>query len=180
MLNEVKLLVFDLDGTLLNSDKNITIETKKEIQRAAKQGIKICLASGRFEKMMYLEKNILDCVDFMISSNGAQICDFKNNIIYKNSLNKDDFINVFELIKEHGYKAMIYSSDSAYYPKGVDKMLNKIENYKNKLALNGFDVDFQAYAYDDISDFYDLNDISKAVIYEDISNLIKIKVIFWR
>lgn len=40
MLNEVKLLVFDLDGTLLNSDKNITIETKKEIQRAAKQGIK--------------------------------------------------------------------------------------------------------------------------------------------
>ena len=81
MLNEVKLLVFDLDGTLLNSDKNITIETKKEIQRAAKQGIKICLASGRFEKMMYLEKNILDCVDYMISSNGAQICDFKNNII---------------------------------------------------------------------------------------------------
>lgn len=50
MLNEVKLLVFDLDGTLLNSDKNITIETKKEIQRASKQGIKICLASGRFEK----------------------------------------------------------------------------------------------------------------------------------
>ena len=44
-------------------------------------------------------------------------------------------------------------------------------NYKNKLALNGFDVDFPAYAYDDISDFYDLNDISKAVIYEDISNL---------
>ena len=36
MLNEVKLLVFDLDGTLLNSDKNITIETKKEIQRVAK------------------------------------------------------------------------------------------------------------------------------------------------
>lgn len=171
MLNEVKLLVFDLDGTLLNSDKNITIETKKEIQRASKQGIKICLASGRFEKMMYLEKNILDCVDYMISSNGAQICDFKNNIIYKNSLNKNDFINVFELIKEHGYKAMIYSSDSAYYPIGVDKMLNKIENYKNKLALNGFDVDFPAYAYDDISDFYDLNDISKAVIYEDISNL---------
>ena len=95
----------------------------------------------------------------------------KPNIIYKNSLNKDDFINVFELIKEHGYKAMIYSSDSAYYPIGVDKMLNKIENYKNKLALNGFDVDFPAYAYDDISDFYDLNDISKAVIYEDISNL---------
>ena len=26
MLNEVKLLVFDLDGTLLNSDKDITIE----------------------------------------------------------------------------------------------------------------------------------------------------------
>ena len=42
-----KLLVLDLDGTLTNSNKQITQHTLETLKRAQEKGIKIVLASGR-------------------------------------------------------------------------------------------------------------------------------------
>ena len=42
-----KLLAFDLDGTLTNSDKIITPRTKTAIYKAREEGSIIALASGR-------------------------------------------------------------------------------------------------------------------------------------
>ena len=43
---DIKCIAFDLDGTLLTSDKTIDERTKDSIQRAMKQGIHIIIASG--------------------------------------------------------------------------------------------------------------------------------------
>uniref|UniRef100_UPI00112F5A1B HAD-IIB family hydrolase n=2 Tax=Gammaproteobacteria TaxID=1236 RepID=UPI00112F5A1B len=42
-----KLIALDMDGTLLNSQKQISPRTKQAIAKAREQGIKIVLASGR-------------------------------------------------------------------------------------------------------------------------------------
>ena len=40
-------IALDLDGTLLNSKKEISKRNKEAIRKAAKAGVKIILASGR-------------------------------------------------------------------------------------------------------------------------------------
>ena len=45
--NQVKLIAIDMDGTLLNSQKEIPEENIKAIQDAAAAGIKIVLCTGR-------------------------------------------------------------------------------------------------------------------------------------
>ncbi|MGZ7222912.1 HAD hydrolase family protein, partial [Streptococcus pyogenes] len=43
----IKLIAIDMDGTLLNSQKEISDLDKKTLQKAAKAGIKIVLCTGR-------------------------------------------------------------------------------------------------------------------------------------
>lgn len=45
--NQVKLIAIDMDGTLLDSQKEIPAENIQAIQEAAVAGIKIVLCTGR-------------------------------------------------------------------------------------------------------------------------------------
>ena len=42
-----KLLVLDLDGTLTNAKKEITLHNREALIRVQQQGVKLILASGR-------------------------------------------------------------------------------------------------------------------------------------
>ncbi len=42
-----KVLAFDIDGTLLDSKKQLAESTRRTIMAAAKQGCKIAIATGR-------------------------------------------------------------------------------------------------------------------------------------
>ena len=75
-----KMLVLDLDDTLLKSDRTISESTKEHLLRAQKNGIIIVLASGR---PTYGIRKIADelCLSensgYIISYNGARIVDCK-------------------------------------------------------------------------------------------------------
>ena len=47
-MGQIKLVAFDLDGTLFNDKKEVTPETFATLERAAKMGIEIVPATGRF------------------------------------------------------------------------------------------------------------------------------------
>ncbi|MGM0217493.1 hypothetical protein IGI43_000588 [Enterococcus sp. AZ126] len=44
---DVKAIVLDIDGTLLNDEKKLTAQTKEALITAQKNGVKVILASGR-------------------------------------------------------------------------------------------------------------------------------------
>lgn len=47
MMKEIKLIMFDLDGTLLNEDGHISDKNKAAIKAVRKKGVLVTLASGR-------------------------------------------------------------------------------------------------------------------------------------
>lgn len=78
---DCKLLLFDLDGTLLRSDKTISDETLRVLQKCREKGILIGVSTSRSEQ------NCLPFVeslkpDIMISSGGALVR-FRGEFIYK-------------------------------------------------------------------------------------------------
>ena len=76
---EIRLIMLDLDGTLLNSDKKLTPRNAAALQRAAAAGAEIVPATGRFFGGMPEEVRRLPFLHYAITINGAQIYDIEND-----------------------------------------------------------------------------------------------------
>lgn len=81
-----KVVVSDLDGTLLNSDQEVSEFSKKVIRKLIDNGIKFYIATGR----AYPDaKQIMESIGIkipLISANGGVINDVEGNEIYRNNL----------------------------------------------------------------------------------------------
>ena len=71
----IKLLVLDLDGTALASDKSFSERNKRAVENVANSGIKVIFATGRSIIGIADEILQLSCVRYVIASNGARIFD---------------------------------------------------------------------------------------------------------
>ena len=73
----VKIICFDLDGTLLTDDKNILEENRNAIKRAKENGIEIVICTGRQNITAKTFNEIIGPNKYMICNNGAEIIDLQ-------------------------------------------------------------------------------------------------------
>ena len=78
-MNSVKLLALDLDGTLLNSQKELTPRTRDALYAAAEAGVEIVPTTGRFFTGMPEVIQKLPFLHYAITINGAQVYDIREN-----------------------------------------------------------------------------------------------------
>lgn len=71
----IRLIALDLDGTLLNSEKEIPEENRRALQEAAEQGTLIVPCTGRFYLGMPEQVRQLPFVRYAITINGAEVYD---------------------------------------------------------------------------------------------------------
>lgn len=100
-----KAIFLDLDGTLLDDDKNVSQENRKAIDMAESIGVSVCLCSGRQKEFVkkIKEKAGINS-QYVISSNGCEIYDLKNKEVLftanlENSLSK----NLYEYCENKGH-----------------------------------------------------------------------------
>jgi len=72
----IKLIVFDLDDTLLNSNSSISPRTYQAIQQVVAKGIKVTLATGRMYSSAIPFARSLGLEIPVISYNGALITSY--------------------------------------------------------------------------------------------------------
>lgn len=73
---DIKLLVLDVDGTLLNSNREMSERTVKTLKKVQQNGVRIALATGRptYGVLPFAKAIDLDFNDgFIISYNGAKV-----------------------------------------------------------------------------------------------------------
>lgn len=96
-----KLIAVDMDGTLLNEQKEITNRCRQAVVELKKKGKKFVLATGRpiHGVMRYLEKlNLFDENDYVITYNGALVQSTKTkHIIFDKPLSLDAYRELYEL-----------------------------------------------------------------------------------
>ena len=73
--NDIKLIVLDLDGTLLNSKKELSPGNFAALEAAAAKGIYVVPCTGRFFKAMPECIRSLPFLHYAITINGAEIYD---------------------------------------------------------------------------------------------------------
>lgn len=70
-----RLIALDLDGTLLDSEKRLPPENAAALERAAREGVVIVPATGRFYDAVPPCVKALPCARYFITINGAAVLD---------------------------------------------------------------------------------------------------------
>ena len=110
-----KLLVIDVDGTLLNDQKQITPHTKAAILKAQQMGVHVVLASGRptggiLPLAQELELN--NYGGYVISYNGAQIIDMPTGkVLFEKRLNPELIPYLDKKAKKNDFAIFTYLED---------------------------------------------------------------------
>lgn len=108
-----KALLFDVDGTLFNSNHEISKLTLEGIKKAYEKGIKIAVVTGRSPSGVKSVKDQLGFSVPFICSGGAIAFDNKGKIIYENALGGKNTKDVIDYVKSLKIDALwnVYAND---------------------------------------------------------------------
>ncbi len=110
----VQLIVSDIDGTLLNSDHNLSERSIKALRAAHAQGVKIALATG---KAAMAGKTIIEQVGipmYGIYVQGLLLMNEDGRVFGQQSLHPDIARQVITYADERGFAIIAYGSDRLY------------------------------------------------------------------
>lgn len=145
-----KVLVLDIDGTLTNSEKQITPATRQGILNTLQRGHKVILASGRptpgmrrYEEELELQKY----GGYLLSFNGARIVECRTGeIVYQRTLPLSMIPGLYAFAREKGCGLITYFGDrviSAFEPDEYVELESRINGMEIKVVDNFKDyVDF--------------------------------------
>lgn len=105
-----KLIAIDLDGTLLNSEGEITEANKKALKKAIDKGIHVILASGRVSTSVLELANQIGANEYFISGNGTSIVDIKQNkSIFNKYMSKYKVLEIAKICEENSIFYNLYT-----------------------------------------------------------------------
>lgn len=127
-----KLVAIDMDGTLLNSQHEISERNKKAIKDATEKGINIVITTGRiFTSAKYYAK-LLGIKTPIIACNGAYIREYeRNNVIYDCPMNLEDCIKVLVEAEKNEIYYHLYDNQN-FYVKELKYSSLKYFNWNNE------------------------------------------------
>jgi len=185
------IVFFDVDGTLLNSEKKVTPLTRFTLELLKENGIKMCIATGRPIKSARLAMK-LHGIDHLLSgyvcNNGIDTLNLTNNVSSQHHLlNRDEAIKILNHVKSLNLNAMIYGQDQLYAFE-LDETVSRIseQNALEVIIIDLYTLDFESTpkvlfivndeSSKDIHEFMDKNPlpgyqsfISQSDLYEFVS-----------
>lgn len=114
MNQKIKLICIDMDGTLLNSNHEISERNKETLRQAKKLGVNIAITTGRLFGSARYYSNLIGIENTpVIASNGAYIkTNYEDIPILENSIPKEIAIEIYKIIKKHNLKINFNSWDT--------------------------------------------------------------------
>ncbi len=133
-----KLLVLDVDGTLLNDEREISKRTLAALLKVQQMGVRIVLASGRpTYGLMPLAKTLElgNYGGFVLSYNGCQIIKVQNGeILFERRINPEMLPYLEKKARKNGFAIFTYHDDTLI----TDSPDN--EYIKNEALLNNLKI----------------------------------------
>ncbi|MBR6229360.1 MAG: HAD hydrolase family protein [Eubacterium sp.] len=107
MKTDIRMIAFDLDGTLLTEEKILTPRTAEVLRRASSRGIELLATTGRALSGIPDAVKILDGANYALTANGAGVYRRKDGILdaWKQTLSEAaaEGLPSFELDSEGSY-----------------------------------------------------------------------------
>lgn len=137
-MNNIHAIFIDLDGTLLNDEKEIGNYTKEVIKKY-KNDINIIPTSARsFNRIKpYLEElGLLDNFNYTICFNGALIVNNQAVELFSSHISKNTMQELISLIDKHNIEWIIYTKNELFKKSKIDD-INKFIRDNDTFKLIG-------------------------------------------
>lgn len=132
------IIALDLDGTLTNSEKNITPRTFDALMKAQREGVRLVLASGRPTFGIAALANQLQLADYggyVLSYNGGRIIDWcKKTVIFSQVVDQ----KLVPILYDFAEKAQL--PIVTYLPDAILASKNEGEYLAEEARINGMPV----------------------------------------
>ncbi len=109
-----KMLVLDVDDTIITTRDKLAPATKEAIEKARRRGVQVALASGRMHQAMKSLANTLELELPLISCNGAMIRNLDGSVVTKEVLDADAARAVVRFFRENERIMQLYRQDGLF------------------------------------------------------------------
>jgi len=129
-----KLVVTDMDGTLLNSEKKISEGNLKTIKTLKSRGVKFVIATGRLDTMIKSYLKQIENDTPVICCNGALIRNsLKNEFYYANDIDNESCLKVSEICNKYSVPFILYCEETVY-SNSVNFKIKSLYDYNSKVS----------------------------------------------
>ena len=129
-----------MDGTLLNSENEISKRNREALYKATKQGVYVVLTTGRilpsaiyYGKSINLDNPIIACNGAIISNGGTK------DIIYENKMSFDSSKKVVELANKYDIHFHFYDKSTFYTKKVSEETEQYYFSFQDSLKKQGIE-----------------------------------------
>jgi len=161
----IKMVVSDLDQTLLNSDATFSPENLDAIRAAEAKGIFFTICSGRIFPMLEVYVRALDIQGPVITTNGAAIVDGKTGkLLSKHTIPHEIAVKILDYARERDYDYSALTGQVSYFS-GNSQRIKRFERYNEIAESDGLKAMhleyFNGRSYTNIED-----EILKMLLYQ--------------
>lgn len=122
-----KLMVVDIDGTLVNSEGKLTDRTKEAVKLAVEKGLVFTIASGRpMQGIEYLNEQLGLEVPYITYNGAAVVMGKSKEILYERNLEPSDAREIIELGKRFNTTIIVWAKNKLY----VNEINERTDKYK--------------------------------------------------
>lgn len=115
MNKQIKMVAFDLDGTLLNSEKTISEGTKKALEKAIEQGIVVLPATGRPLVGVPQELKDFPGIQYAVTANGARVVNIKTGeTVCESTLSLETAEKIIDVFDQFDCHQEIFANGFSY------------------------------------------------------------------
>lgn len=132
------IIALDLDGTLTNSEKNITPRTLDALMKAQREGVRLVLASGRPTFGIATLANQLQLADYggyVLSYNGGRIIDWCEKTVIFSQVVDQKLVPILYDFAEKAQLPIV-----TYLPEAILASKNEGEYLAEEARINGMPV----------------------------------------
>ncbi|WP_332239091.1 Cof-type HAD-IIB family hydrolase [Sporolactobacillus sp. KGMB 08714] len=156
----IKLIALDMDGTLLNNEREISWENLRALRFARSKGIALVIASGRAFFDIQSKMKDVDIDTHAIGTNGATIHSADGTLLGADFLDRTRTLQIVAELVRQKYYIGVYTEQNIYVPEDGTKWLH--EELKRLNIHEDRSVGFQGATRDDFYRFFgDWREIEK-------------------
>jgi Cof subfamily protein (haloacid dehalogenase superfamily) len=137
---KIRLIVCDMDGTLLDSGKRISDRTLETLREARRKGVATTICSGRIHPMLgvYVRRLALD-VPFIAANGGVIFDPAGRKVLYEEPLPSDEARLLFDFCGQNGLDYCALGAEGGFFSPG-GRCAKRFEDYNRAAEASGIET----------------------------------------
>ena len=157
-MSSYDLIAMDMDGTVLNSRKEITKEVAQSIHRVLKCGKEAVFCTGRAHAEMGSFLDAFPDMHYLIAESGAYVYDLQaHTLLFHAVIPHEDLVKIFEVVGDRDIMPAVFSDgryvanedqidrlahyQMAPYAKSTGEIADTVKNLQDEVLVNHIPVE---------------------------------------